>query len=92
MKNKKEYSKRSSAGESPIGDIKHKNKIREFNTRGNENVLIEVIKMAISHNIRIFVSKYVQNEVCFHDIGKILSSTLKNICKFLQFFKKTHLS
>jgi len=54
--NQKEYKKRAPAVESPIGDIKHNNHMREFKTRGNEKVLIEANKGSISHNLRLILS------------------------------------
>ncbi|MDR0912555.1 MAG: IS1182 family transposase [Methanobrevibacter sp.] len=60
--NQKEYKKRAPTIESPIGDIKHNNQMREFKTRGKEKVIIEINKTSISHNLRI-IRNYRQSKI-----------------------------
>ncbi|MDR0912358.1 MAG: IS1182 family transposase [Methanobrevibacter sp.] len=60
--NQKEYKKRAPTIESPIGDIKHNNQMREFKTRGKEKVIIEINKTTKSHNLRI-LRNHRQNKI-----------------------------
>jgi hypothetical protein len=79
LENQKEYKKRSSTAESPIGDIKHNNKIQEFNLRGNENVYGEANKFSFSHNARILAKTITEKGLNLRKVMKKLTKSLKNI-------------
>ena len=92
--NKKEYKKRAPAVESPIGDIKHNNNMREFKTRGKEKVIIEINKSSISHNLRLILSHTSKQKKNMQKIGKSItnissfsqkiSQNIKNLFNFTQ--------
>ena len=77
--NKKEYKKRSSTAESPLGDIKHNNKLQEFTLRGTENVYGESLKFSFSHNVRTLVKTLTENGLNVRKIMKNVIKELKNI-------------
>ena len=78
--NQKEYKKRSSTAESPIGDIKHNNKLDEFTLRGKAKVYGESLKFSISHNIRILAKNFSEKGLNARKIMKKIINDLKNTC------------
>jgi len=86
-KNQEEYKKRSSTAESPIGDIKHNNKFREFTVRGGEKVYAESLKFSFSHNARILVRILSEQGLNIIKTMKDVSKKLKNTSK-LNIFSK----
>ena len=75
---REEYKKRGETVEWPFGNIKQNLKVREFLTRGIENVKIEFNLVCISHNLKIIWNKLEGNITVLGDIG---SSAAKSAVK-----------
>ena len=86
-KYQEEYKKRSSTAESPLGDIKHNNKLDEFTVRGTAKVYVESIKFSISHNVRTLAKAISEKGLNVRKIMKEIIKDLKNI-DFLNNFHK----
>ena len=88
--NKEEYKKRSSTAESPLGDIKHNNKIREFTVRGGEKVYVESLKFSFSHNARILVKTLSEQGLNIRKTIENIAEEIKNTL-ILNIFSKNYL-
>lgn len=70
-KGKSEYKKRGETAEWPFGDIKQNLGLREFLTRGLENVKVEHNLVCTAHNLKILWKKLQKKVTVLGDIGNL---------------------
>ena len=68
---KSEYKKRGETAEWPFGNIKQNLGLREFLTRGLENVKVEHNLVCTAHNLKILWKKLQKKVTVLGDIGNL---------------------
>jgi transposase len=80
---KEEYKKRKETVEWPFGDIKQNLKVREFLTRGIENVRVEHNMVCTAHNLKVMWNKLKRDMTALGKIG--------NLDRFRECKTRTHI-
>lgn len=82
---KQEYKKRCEAVEWPFGDIKQNLGLREFLTRGIENVRTEHNLVCTAHNMKIIWAKLEKSIAFLKKIDGIVTSSISKVSIFWNF-------
>lgn len=85
-KGKKEYKKRCETVEWPFGNIKQNLGLREFLTRGIENVKTEHNLVCTAHNLKVIWAKFQKNVTILPKISDLEVNLATRVNSFLKFY------